>query len=78
MKIHFCGAAQTVTGSQHLIDIDGYRLLLDCGLSQGKRKEAFALNREFLFEPQTEIANSLKKLGNFSINIPARDSVYEV
>ena len=46
MKITFHGAARTVTGSQHLIDVNGHRIMLDCGLFQGKRKEAFELNRK--------------------------------
>ena len=46
MQITFHGAAQTVTGSQHLIDVNGHRIMLDCGLFQGKRKEAFELNRK--------------------------------
>ncbi|MGE4542574.1 MAG: MBL fold metallo-hydrolase RNA specificity domain-containing protein [Pedobacter sp.] len=45
MKITFHGAARTVTGSQHLLEIDGKTIMLDCGLFQGKRKEAFERNR---------------------------------
>ncbi|MDR3609056.1 MAG: MBL fold metallo-hydrolase [Ignavibacteriaceae bacterium] len=53
MKIKFIGAAQTVTGSQHLISVNGKKILLDCGLFQGKRKEAFEINRNFPFDPST-------------------------
>lgn len=35
MQITFLGAADTVTGSRHLVSIDGQRILLDCGLFQG-------------------------------------------
>lgn len=52
MKIKFCGAARTVTGSQHLLEIDGRKILLDCGLYQGKRSEAYDINRNFLFDPK--------------------------
>lgn len=51
MKITFCGAAETTTGSQHLIDINGSRILLDCGLYQGHRSEADDRNRHFNFDP---------------------------
>ena len=51
MKIHFHGAAQTVTGSQHLLEINGKRLLLDCGLYQGARKESYEINKHFEFSP---------------------------
>lgn len=52
MKITFCGAAGTTTGSKHLIEINGSRILLDCGLYQGRRKEAMDRNRDFPFDPE--------------------------
>lgn len=51
MKIQFYGAARTVTGSMHLLEVNGRRLLLDCGLYQGSRQEAFDRNRNFPFKP---------------------------
>lgn len=51
MKITFAGAAQTVTGSRHLIEVNGHRLLLDCGLFQGKRSENYQKNQSFEFDP---------------------------
>lgn len=51
MKISFHGAAQTVTGSQHLISINGSHLLLDCGLYQGRRKQTYERNLNFPFNP---------------------------
>ncbi|MGW8250527.1 MAG: MBL fold metallo-hydrolase, partial [Anaerolineales bacterium] len=52
MRITFHGAAQTVTGSQHLLEVNGARLLLECGLFQGRRVEAFERNRNFPFDPK--------------------------
>jgi metallo-beta-lactamase family protein len=51
MRINFDGAAQTVTGSQHLLTINGYNLLLDCGFYQGRRQESYQRNRNFPFDP---------------------------
>ncbi|HSJ02635.1 MAG TPA: MBL fold metallo-hydrolase [Verrucomicrobium sp.] len=53
MKITFHGAAGTTTGSQHLLEVNGQRILLDCGLYQGRRQEAFERNRNFPFDPKT-------------------------
>ena len=52
MILQFWGAAQTVTGSMHLVEADGHRLLLDCGMAQGRREEAKKLNSEFPFDPE--------------------------
>ena len=53
MNIQFLGAAQEVTGSKHLITTDdGKRILLDCGMYQGKGMETDADNRNLGFEPK--------------------------
>lgn len=53
MKVQFCGAAETVTGSSHLITLDdGYKILLDCGLYQGNDKEMGFFNTNWYFKPQ--------------------------
>ncbi|MBM4085698.1 MAG: MBL fold metallo-hydrolase, partial [Planctomycetes bacterium] len=52
MLLQFLGAARTVTGSMHLLEASGQRILLDCGLYQGKRKEAFERNRNLPFDPK--------------------------
>jgi len=51
MKIKFCGAAKEVTGSRHLLEVNGKKILLDCGLFQGHRKDADVKNRDFCFNP---------------------------
>lgn len=53
MELTFYGAAQTVTGSMHLVECNGYRILLDCGLYQGRRAEASERNRTLPFEANT-------------------------
>jgi metallo-beta-lactamase family protein len=52
MKITFHGAAQTVTGSRHLLQVNGASLLLECGLFQGKRDETYERNRNLGFDPK--------------------------
>lgn len=52
MKISFLGAAQTVTGSKHLLQLkSGEKILLDCGMFQGMGAEADELNRKLLTDP---------------------------
>ncbi|MEM9283506.1 MAG: MBL fold metallo-hydrolase [Verrucomicrobiota bacterium] len=53
MKITFCGAAGTTTGSQHLIEANGSRILLDCGLYQGRRHDSYDRNRNFHYDPSS-------------------------
>lgn len=53
MKISFHGAARSVTGSRHLIQARGARVLLDCGMFQGRRRESDALNRNLGFDPKS-------------------------
>jgi len=52
MKCSFYGAARSVTGSRHLLEFPGLRLLLDCGLFQGRREEAIRQNRDLGFDPK--------------------------
>jgi len=50
--IEFFGACESVTGSQHLLSVNGRKILLDCGLFQGKRSESEWVNRNFPFNPK--------------------------
>lgn len=53
MEITFHGAARTVTGSQHLLEVNGSKILLDCGLFQGARSETYFRNQHFIYDPKT-------------------------
>jgi metallo-beta-lactamase family protein len=54
MKIKFCGAARTVTGSCHLIELQsGFTFLLDCGLFQGRMSYIDSWNQHFGFNPSS-------------------------
>lgn len=50
MNITFHGAVRTVTGSQHLLSVNGHQILLDCGLYQGSRKATYERNRNLPFD----------------------------
>jgi metallo-beta-lactamase family protein len=52
MQISFNGAARTVTGSQHMLHVNGHKLLLDCGLYQGRRSDTYQRNLNFPFDPK--------------------------
>lgn len=52
MKLTFYGATHGVTGSSHLLTVNGQTILLDCGLFQGRRSESATLNRSFPFKPK--------------------------
>ncbi len=51
MRLSFHGAARSVTGSRHLVEAGGARVLLDCGMFQGRRQEAAHRNRTLGFDP---------------------------
>ncbi|MDR1135626.1 MAG: MBL fold metallo-hydrolase [Clostridiales Family XIII bacterium] len=51
MKIKFCGAAESVTGSCHLISGDGFNVLLDCGQFQGSKAQEALNYDDFPFNP---------------------------
>ena len=53
MRVTFYGAAKEVTGSQHLIEVNNQRILIDCGLFQGRREESYQKNKEFQYDPAT-------------------------
>ena len=50
-SITFCGGTRTVTGSMHLIEFEGQRVVIDCGLFQGHREEFYQVNSHFCFNP---------------------------
>ncbi len=53
MRVTFFGAAGGVTGSKHLVEVGSRRILFDCGMFQGHRREARELNSELPFDPTT-------------------------
>lgn len=53
MELEFYGAAGRITGSCHILRINGHQILLDCGLIQGRPEEETLNREEFLFDPRT-------------------------
>jgi metallo-beta-lactamase family protein len=52
MRVQFLGATRTTTGSMYLLELNGRKLLLECGLFQGRRDESIERNRKFPFDPK--------------------------
>jgi metallo-beta-lactamase family protein len=50
MKLHFFGATRTTTGSKHLLEVAGRRVLIECGMYQGRRDESIAQNSKLPFD----------------------------
>ena len=53
MNITFLGAARTVTGSCYLLESDGLRILVDCGITQGSGNSHEQNHKSFAFDPRT-------------------------
>jgi metallo-beta-lactamase family protein len=51
MRVQFIGATRTTTGSMYLFQVNGEKILLECGLYQGRRDETLERNRRFPFNP---------------------------
>lgn len=53
MKITFYGATEEVTGSKHLLEMNGKKILLDCGMFYGEEKDAYQKNKDIPFDPRS-------------------------
>ena len=53
MRLTFLGAAGTVTGSRHMVEVNGVRLLVDCGLFQGPKKNRLKNWEPFQVDPSS-------------------------
>jgi len=53
MKLSFCGANRTTTGSRHLLEVNGQRILIECGMFQGRRDKTLDYNTKLAFDPKT-------------------------
>src|SRR6185503_3366220 len=75
MLIHFFGATRTTTGSMFLLELNGQRLLFECGLFQGKRGESIERNRHFHFDHCGNLPNLCRQgyRGNIYCTFATRD-----
>ncbi len=53
MRLHFLGAARTVTGSQYLLETDRAKILIDCGMFQGSPHDVLRNRVPFAYDPKT-------------------------
>ena len=53
MKLTSYGAAREVTGSNHVLEINGKKIAIDCGMFQGHRVESERKNQNFAYDPST-------------------------
>ncbi|MFH2044836.1 MAG: MBL fold metallo-hydrolase [Pseudomonadota bacterium] len=53
MEVTFYGAVREVTGSMHVITANSDKIMLDCGMFQGRRKDTVQKNKEFSFDPKS-------------------------
>lgn len=51
MQLQFFGATGNTTGSMHMLKFEGFQILMDCGLYQGKRKDSYDRNLNFPYNP---------------------------
>ncbi len=51
MKLTFFGAERTTTGSKYLLEVNGHRVLLECGMFQGRREKTVEYNTKLPFDP---------------------------
>ena len=84
MRITFLGAAREVTGSMHLIEVNGRRVLLECGLYQGRRADTYERNLNFPFDAASidavvlSHAHILERQRRFIVDAAAKAAVIAI
>ncbi len=64
VRLYSYGAVQEVTGSKHILEVDGKKILIDCGMFQGRREETYNKNKNLPFDPK-EIEVAFLTHGHF-------------